>query len=520
MRKRLAALGAVLSALTVPAGEAGATTVTQPTNAGDAARLLVGAPASGDIAGNGVEVISAAFVRADGSANPSVNATGLFSGAPAGLGFSNGVGLSTGEAKILLKASDPGYLAGWSVDNADSPPPADWFAANGNAFPQVPGDPTPTSYTAYDSVMLQLTLRPSGNTLALDWLFGSEEFGGMGGPDPQYSDMALILVDSTASGNPADKNCARLPPDDRPTSVSLVDTTAAYFRSDAGAALSSLYGLTTPQTCRVNVVPGETVTIRATVFDVGDSTNDAALVLGAGSLRSDVPPTPALAATPPGGTAPLAVTFSTAGTSDDSAIASWQLDFGDGQSTSGAGAPPAEVQHQYTGAGDYTATLSVTDDTGQQRSASTPVSVTAPATTSGGPTPGDGTAPPPAAPGPPATSTAARPRLTVARSVRLRRLLRGLPVVLACDAPCTERVLLLVDRKTAKRLGLRGAARGGRVVVGSARAALTRAGTGAVTAKLTRANARRLRSLRPRSLRLGVGLERAGTAVRAVTVKR
>jgi PKD repeat protein len=494
--------------------EAGATDVTTAIDPATAARALVGAPATGDIVGNGVEVLSAAFVKADGTAGASANATGLFSGAPAGFGFSSGVALASGDANILQTASDPGYQAVWSADSANSPPPADWFAANGNAFPKPPGDPQPIGGLAHDSTMLQMTLRPSGTTLQLDWLFGSEEYGAVGGVDPTYNDFGLILVDTQATGNASDKDCARLAPDNRPTSVALIDTSAAYFRTDSGGALSSLYGLITPQTCHVNVVPGETVTLRATVFDLSDDGNDAALVLGADSLRSDLPPTAAIGIVPGSGPAPLDVTLSFSGTADDTAVASWQLDFGDGQNTSGTGGPPAQLQHRYENAGNYTATLTVTDDSGQQGSASSLVNVTAPTSAAGTP-PGAGTNQPTTTP-----TTKAAPRLVVPRKLLLARLLRGVPVKLTCNAPCSERVLLLVDRPTAKRLGLRGKRHGKRVIVGSARAARAQAGTGTVTAKLTRANARHVRSLRPRTFKLAIGLERAGAPLHTITVKR
>jgi hypothetical protein len=98
-------------------------------------------------------------------------------------------------------------------------------------------------------------------------------------------------------------------------------------------------------------------------------------------------------------------------------------------------------------------------------------------------------------------------------------MLRGAGLKLTCAAACTERALLTVDRKTAKRLRLKGKRRGGRVVVGSGRATLTRAGTTTLVVRLARANAARLRKLRPRRLRLAVALD-GGDSSSTLTVRR
>ena len=71
---------------------------------------------------------------------------------------------------------------------------------------------------------------------------------------------------------------------------------------------------------------------------------------------------------------PLAVSFSGTGSSDpDGTIASYAWSFGDG--TTGTG---ATVSKTYSAAGNYTATLTVTDDRGATASASQVISVSAP----------------------------------------------------------------------------------------------------------------------------------------------
>jgi hypothetical protein len=74
---------------------------------------------------------------------------------------------------------------------------------------------------------------------------------------------------------------------------------------------------------------------------------------------------------PYGGTPGAAVAFSSAGSSDpDGTITSYQWTFGDG--TNGTGATPS---HVYSSAGNYIVTLTVTDNSGNARRASTSVVV-------------------------------------------------------------------------------------------------------------------------------------------------
>jgi len=106
-----------------------------------------------------------------------------------------------------------------------------------------------------------------------------------------------------------------------------------------------------------------------------------------------VPPVAVASATPNSGTAPLVVSFSSTGSSDaDGSIVSYAWDFGNGQ-TSTAANPSAT----YTSAGNYTASLTVTDNSGLSGSTSVGITVTAAANVSpiasASGTPSSGTAP-------------------------------------------------------------------------------------------------------------------------------
>ena len=68
------------------------------------------------------------------------------------------------------------------------------------------------------------------------------------------------------------------------------------------------------------------------------------------------PPVASIDASPVSGKAPLVVSFDGSGSSDDAGISNWLWDFGDGASGSGE-----TTSHTYTTAGEYTATLTVSD---------------------------------------------------------------------------------------------------------------------------------------------------------------
>lgn len=85
-------------------------------------------------------------------------------------------------------------------------------------------------------------------------------------------------------------------------------------------------------------------------------------------------PTAVIAATPVSGTAPLVVSFNGSGSTDsDGSIVSYSWNFGDGTTAAGVA-----VNKTYSAAGNYNATLTVTDDRGATASAAQTIVVSAP----------------------------------------------------------------------------------------------------------------------------------------------
>lgn len=131
---------------------------------------------------------------------------------------------------------------------------------------------------------------------------------------------------------------------------------------------------------KVFLLGGSTASWRSTRTYDGSPSQAARLVLRYSTAPPPPPPAPpvaAISASPSGGAAPLAVGFDGSGSSDaDGAIVQYRWSFGDGSADVVTAGPTAG--HTYGTPGDYTATLTVTDDDGLTGSASVAVSVTAP----------------------------------------------------------------------------------------------------------------------------------------------
>jgi PKD repeat protein len=126
-----------------------------------------------------------------------------------------------------------------------------------------------------------------------------------------------------------------------------------------------------PTASATYTIPG-TYTVTLTVTDNRGATGTATTVVTV-SPPPNQPPTASVAATPSSGTVPLLVQFSSAGSSDpDGAITGYSWSFGNGQTSTSPN--PSVV---YTTPGVYTATLTVTDNSGATAARSTTVTVNA-----------------------------------------------------------------------------------------------------------------------------------------------
>jgi PKD repeat protein len=130
-------------------------------------------------------------------------------------------------------------------------------------------------------------------------------------------------------------------------------------------------------------------TATLTVTDNNGATGTSSVAIGAVANR---PPTATASATPTSGLAPLAVGFTGSGSDSDGTVASYAWTFGDGGTSS-----LQNPAHSYVAAGNFTATLTVTDNNGATGSSSVAISASSagnqPPTATASATPTSGKAP-------------------------------------------------------------------------------------------------------------------------------
>jgi hypothetical protein len=255
-------------------------------------------------------VISAKYSKTDGTGSPVAYQHSLPTGYGTGVTPKNGSALAilaTGHADATTDAQTDTEGA------ASAPYPADFYAANGNMLPNAPGCPAPFINTANNPVMVTLQIRVPTNakSFTIDSNFYSSEF-------PEYvcnmfNDFFVILLDSQYNGsppNPADKNLAFYSPDmgttKYPVGVNLAHGDTGLFtqcvNGKTGCAggvagnISTCTGVSELQgtsfataddgDCSAgalqggatgwletsgNVKPGEIITLRIAIWNVGDS---------------------------------------------------------------------------------------------------------------------------------------------------------------------------------------------------------------------------------------------------------
>lgn len=178
--------------------------------------------------------------------------------------------------------------------------PQDWYTANGGKYPNSPACGTEgTTGSTYDGVMarFEIDVPPTARSFSFDVYFLSTEY-----PDyvcSQYNDLFVVLLDSSFTTtneqfkNPADKNLAVF--EGNAVGVNLAPAglfTQCTNTSGPGWAVTSCegteelagtgfegHGGTGWLTIRGNVVPGETITLRLALWDMGDHILDSMVLL-------------------------------------------------------------------------------------------------------------------------------------------------------------------------------------------------------------------------------------------------
>ena len=207
------------------------------------------------------------------------------------IGIGNGVVLTTGDAR---------FVSGSSISAEDFPNKTTAFGAgilNSLTRNTSPGSPLFASLTSaqtFNASILSFEFIPSGTTITLKYVFGSEEYGDV--VNTGYPPDALgVFVNgvnyarvpgsgvavSTASincGGPASGAASGV----SPQNCSLYRDNPPFF----GKIETELDGLTVVLTLTAPVIAGEVNTIQLGIANSADSSADSAVFIQAGSLQS------------------------------------------------------------------------------------------------------------------------------------------------------------------------------------------------------------------------------------------
>jgi hypothetical protein len=204
---------------------------------------------------------------------------------PAGLGIDKGVVLTSGDARFV------GSSAAFPGDSANKS--SDFTAGVGNSLtPNTSGgnplfDAMTAGYGNTNASVLTFSFIPTGNTLTLSFVYGSEDYDndvGFGFP----TDVMGVFVNGT--------NYALVPGTSDAVSASAINCGAggdcALYRDNApftDQIDSELNGMTDLITLTMGVNAGSVNTISIGIADNLDGTADSALMLEAGSMTAAVP---------------------------------------------------------------------------------------------------------------------------------------------------------------------------------------------------------------------------------------
>jgi len=244
-------------------------------------------------------VLSAEILKPDGELGASLDSNGLLNSlgsliVPKVGGYM--LALTTG------KATNP-FPNTHTTHDVTSDPPADWYTANGNTYPSSPacGSRPGTTGNTKDPVMFKLRIRVpmAAKSFMFNLYFLSTEY--IQYVCSNFNDFFITLLDSTHTSedpelqNPLDKNLA-MDEYGNPVGVNLAP--AGLFKqckngtSDYEAVITTCVGTDELQetgfdnhggtgwlVTRGNVVPGEVITLRLAIWDLGDYVLDSMVLI-------------------------------------------------------------------------------------------------------------------------------------------------------------------------------------------------------------------------------------------------
>jgi hypothetical protein len=197
-------------------------------------------------------------------------------------------GLSSGR---MRDQNDPGWPGSPStaLGSSSQPPPA-YLAAHGGQLPAAKGcsGNCPAGSGANDSINVRLRIRTPTNAQSFSYMFRFFSYEYWTYQCTQYNDFYLALLTSTAANLPADKNIS-FDSLNNPVSVNNgffdvcapkgCNTCPSGTAELAGTGMGTTGGGTVWLTTQAPIVPGETITLEFTVFDVSDQILDSLVLL-------------------------------------------------------------------------------------------------------------------------------------------------------------------------------------------------------------------------------------------------
>jgi hypothetical protein len=212
---------------------------------------------------------------------------GTFTTAPALVGFSSGIILSSGNV-----ASAASTWVG-----ADSPSTDETGAAGGNGgLGYAPLNALIGGQATFDAAVLSFSFIPTASPIYFTYTFASAEYPNYIG---SFNDPMGLFVNGTAPSN----NVAVLPiSGNPPVTINNVNgmTNPSFFNHYNGAGDTLPYGGETKMlTATVNVNVGVANTITLAVADALDHVLDTAVFIQSGSLSTTPPPTTPTTPVPP-----------------------------------------------------------------------------------------------------------------------------------------------------------------------------------------------------------------------------
>lgn len=210
-------------------------------------------------------------------------AAGTFTEAPAGLGISDGILLTTGRAIDI--DNPPSFF---SSTNNNAPGDADL-----NALLQSLGE----TYTTNDRCVLEIDLTVTGNEISFNYVMGSEEYPGF--VCSSFNDIFAFFITGPNPNGPDynGSNIALVPGTVTPVSINTVNngsggsapscitTNTQYFNGQINGV--AFGGNTVVLEAFAETVPCETYRFKLAIADGGDNIYDSGVFLEEGSFQSN-----------------------------------------------------------------------------------------------------------------------------------------------------------------------------------------------------------------------------------------